>query len=138
MSVEEAASLTRRLVDALNRGDREGWVSAFHPDLEGYSGLVVSEGGAPYRGADGAAAWFDNLQEVYESVHATVEQSLAVDQHAVHLIRVEYVGKGSGVRLAPTLAWVTEMRDGRFVFAHSHFDLAEGFLEFGRRLGARP
>lgn len=39
--------------------------------------------------------------------------------------------------LAPTLAWVTEVRDGRYGFAHSHFDLAEGFLELGRRLADR-
>jgi hypothetical protein len=59
-----------------------------------------------------------------------------VGEHALHLVRVEYVGKGSGVTLAPTLAWVIEVRDGRFVFAHSHFDVAQGFLEL-RRLASR-
>jgi ketosteroid isomerase-like protein len=137
MTVEEATRLAERFVDALNRGDRDGWIAAFHPELKGHSGLADMEGGEPYRGLEGAGAWFDNLMTVYETVHARLDQTIVVGDHALQLIRVEYVGRGSGVTLAPTLAWVVEVRDGLYVFAHSYFDLAEGFLELGRRLGER-
>jgi hypothetical protein len=75
--------------------------------------------------------------EVYETVQASLEQTLVVGEHALQLMRVEYVGKGSGVELAATLAWVVEVRDGRYIFASSHFDMAEGFREMGRRLSDR-
>lgn len=61
MTVEEATQLTERFAKALNRRDRDGWTACFHPDLEGYSGLASMEGGAAYRGLEGAGAWFDNL-----------------------------------------------------------------------------
>ena len=134
MTLEDATRLIEEFLAALNARDRDGWIAAFHPELEGYSGLVAMEGGQAYRGLEGAAAWFDNLMEVYETLHAEHDQTVVVGDHALHLIRMEYVGRGSGVRLTPTLAWVTQIRDGRFVFAHSHFDVSEGFHGMARRL----
>jgi ketosteroid isomerase-like protein len=134
MAIEELERVLRAFTEALNRGDREGWVAAFHPEFEGYSGLVTMEGGAAFRGLEGAGAWFDNLMEVYETVQATVEQSVTVDEHSLSLVRVSYVGKGSGIALEAVLAWVMELRDGLFVYARSHFDLAEGFKEMADRM----
>jgi ketosteroid isomerase-like protein len=134
---DEAANLARAFADALNRHDRDGWVATFHPDFEGYSGLVAVEENTPYHGLEGAGAWYDNLMEVYETLHADHEQTIEVGQHALSLIRVEYVGKSSGVTLETVLAWVTEIREGRYVFAHSHFAVGEGFEEMGRRLAQR-
>jgi hypothetical protein len=73
--------------------------------------------------------------EVYETVEASLEQTIVVGEHALQLIRVEYVGRGSGLTLAPTLAWVVEVRDGQYIFASSHLGMAEGFREMSRQLG---
>jgi ketosteroid isomerase-like protein len=137
MTVDEATRLTEKFLSALNTRDRDAWIAVFHPDLEGYSGLVAMEGGAAFKGLDGAGAWFDNLWEVYDNVSGSLEQTIVVGQLALQLVRVEYVGKSSGVALAPLLAWVCEIRDGRYIYAHSHFDLAEAFLDMGRRLAAQ-
>jgi ketosteroid isomerase-like protein len=134
VTVKEATRLTQKLLAALNARDKEAWTASFDPDIEGHSGLVAAEGGAPFRGPDGAADWFDNLVEVYESVQASLEQTIVVGDIALQLLRVQYVGKGSGVALAPLVAWVTRIRDGRYVYAHSHFDVAEGFLDVARLL----
>jgi len=134
VTVEEATSLTQKLVAALNRRDKDAWIASFDPDMEGHSGLVTAEGGAPFRGLEGAADWFDNLVDVYESVQASLEQTIVVGDVALQLLRVEYVGKASGVALAPLVAWVSRIRDGRYTYVHSHFDVAEGFLDVGRLL----
>jgi ketosteroid isomerase-like protein len=134
---DEAASLARKFADAVTRQDRDGWVAAFHPDFEGYSGLVTVEERTPYHGLEGAGAWFDNLMEVYSELQADHEQTIEVGEHSLSLIRVEYVGRSSGVTLEAALAWVAEIRDGRYVFAHSHFEVGEGFEEMGRRIGQR-
>jgi ketosteroid isomerase-like protein len=135
LTVEEATRLTQTFVGALNRRDRDGWIAAFHPDLEGYSGLVAAmEGDESYVGLEGAGVWFDDLLEVYETLHASLEQTIVVGNHALQLMRVEYVAKASGAILSPVLTWVCEIRDGRFVYAHSHFDFAEGFADMARVL----
>jgi hypothetical protein len=54
MTVEEATRLAQAFAEALNRRDRDAWIAAFHPDLEGHSGLVAMEGGDPYRGLEPA------------------------------------------------------------------------------------
>ena len=134
MDPHEAARFTQEFAEALNRRDRDAWVAAFHPDFEGYSGLAEAEGGEAYRGAEGAALWFDNLVETYESVRARLDQTIVVGNHALHLVRVEYVGKGSGVTLDALLGWVTEMKDGRYVYVRSHFGLADAFREMADRI----
>ena len=134
MGPDEAARFTQEFADALNRRDREAWVGAFHPEFEGYSGLVEAEGGEAYRGADGAARWFDNLVDTYESVQARLEQTIVVGTHALHLVRVEYVGKGSGVTLDALLGWVTEMEGGRYRYVRSHFEPADAFREMADRI----
>ncbi len=137
-NADQAARLTDAFADALNRHDREAWIAAFHPECEGFSGLVSMESVEAYRGKEGAGQWFDNLSEVYERVEAKREQTVAVGDHALHLVRVEYVGKASGVALEVLLGMVTEIRDGRYVFVHSHFDLQEAFRELAARIPARP
>jgi ketosteroid isomerase-like protein len=137
VTVEEAIALTQRLLSALNTRDRTAWIACFDPDLEGYSGLVAVEGGVPFEGLDGAGEWFDNLFEVYGGLRGSLDQTIVVGELALQLLRVEYVGKGSGVKLAPLVAWVIKIRDGRYSYVHSHFDLAEGFLDMSRRLAGR-
>jgi ketosteroid isomerase-like protein len=137
VTVEEATRLTQKLVAALNRRDRDGWIASFDPKLEGHSGLVTAEGGAPFMGLEGAADWFDNLIEVYESVQASLEQTIVVGDIALQLLRVEYVGRGSGVPLTPLMAWVSKIRNGRYFYVRSHFDVGEGFHEVGRLVSGR-
>lgn len=134
MDVERAAQVAEQVVAALNRRDPEPLLAVIDPDFEGASALVEAEGGRAFRGAEGAEAWFGNLVEVYESIHASIEQTIAVGEHALHLVQLEFVGKGSGVALEARVAWIIETRGGRIAFMHSHLDLAEAFYEMGRRL----
>ncbi len=137
MTVEEATALIESMAAALSRHDRDGWVACFHPDLEGYSGLAAMESGVPYTGLAGAGQWFDNLLDVYETLEASVQQTIMVGNHALHLLDVRYVGKGSGIVLTPVLTWVCEVRDGLYVYARSHFETADGFRDMGGRLASK-
>ena len=134
MDVEQAAQVGEQIVAAMNRRDPGPFLGVVNPDFEGASALVEAEGGMAFRGVEGAKAWFDNLLEVYERLQASIEQTVAVGEHALYLVRVEFVGKGSGVALEARVAWVVETRGGRIAFMHSHLDVAEAFYEMGRRL----
>lgn len=137
MTVEEATALAETFATALTRRDRDGWVAHFHPDLEGYSGLAAMESGAAYIGLAGAGEWFDNLVDVYETLEASVQQTIVIGNHALQLLDVRYIGKGSGVVLEPTLAWVVEVRDGLYVYARSHFEIADGFRDMAERVAKK-
>jgi len=134
MTVEEVTRLTERFAEAVNGRDREGWVACFHPDFEGYSGLAASETGRSYRGLEGAGAWFDNLWEAYETVEGRLDQTIVVGDHALQLVDMAYVGRASGLKLEATLALVIEMREGRYLFVHSHLDVPDAFHEMARRM----
>jgi ketosteroid isomerase-like protein len=138
MTVEEAVELMEKLADALKRRDKEAWMACVDPEFEGHSFLVSSEGGAPFRGMEGASDWFDNLMGVYESIETTLEQTMVVGDIALQLLTMEYVGKGSGIALAPLVAWTCRIRNGRYVYAHSHFSVAEAFSEVARHLASSP
>ncbi|MDQ3964819.1 MAG: nuclear transport factor 2 family protein [Actinomycetota bacterium] len=134
MDFERAAQLAGEIAETLNRRDPDRFLARVHRDFEGCSALVQAEGGQMFRGVDGARAWFDNLLEVYERLRASVEQTVAVGRNALHLVRIEFVGRGSGVAIEALVAWVIEAREDRIVFMHSHLDLAEAFDEMSRRV----
>lgn len=134
MDADHATQLAEQIVESLNRRDPDPFLRLVHSDFEGRSALVEAEGGQTFRGIDGARAWFGNLLEVYERLSAAVEQTVAVQAHALHLVRVEFVGRGSGVAIDSLVAWVIETREDHVVFMHSHLDLAEAFNEMGRRI----
>jgi ketosteroid isomerase-like protein len=138
MGAESATHLAGQVVEALNRRDPEPYLAVVHDDFEGYSAFVEAEGGDAFRGVEGARAWFENLVEVYARLSASLEQTVAVREHSMHLVRVEFVGKGSGVAVDSVVGWVLEARAGRIAFMHSHLDLAEAFHEMGRRLTQSP
>ena len=134
MTEAEARELSERTWDAVRRRDLDAFLPLVHPDFEGTSALVESEGGAGFTGVDGARAWIDNLNETYETVDLTLEQLLVVGPHFVSVNRARWVGKGSGVELSQPVYFVNEARDGRWVFLHSHLEPAPAFAEFAERL----
>ena len=134
MEATPATHLAGQIVEALNRRDPDPYLAVVHDDFEGYSAFVEAEGGDAFRGLEGARAWFENLLEVYGRVSASLEQTLAVRDHSLHLVRIEFVGKSSGVAVDSLVGWVLEARAGRIAFMHSHLDLAEAFHEMGRRM----
>jgi ketosteroid isomerase-like protein len=134
MEAEPATHLAGQIVEALNCRDPDPYLAVVHDNFEGYSAFVEAEGGDAFRGVEGARAWFENLLEVYGRLSASLEQTVAVRDHSLHLVRLEFVGKGSGVAVDSVVGWVLEARAGRIAFMHSHLDLAEAFHEMGRRM----
>lgn len=53
-----------------------------------------------------------------------------VGNHALHLLDIRYVGKGSGIVLTPILTRGVELRGEPY----SHFTIADGFVDMGERV----
>jgi ketosteroid isomerase-like protein len=131
---EDVRRLGDETWDAFNSGDFDRWIALVHSDFEGYSALVETEGGAAFKGIDGARAWWDNLRETFETVHISLEQVVAVGEHSLSVTWVRWVGKGSGIEMSQAVFFVNEVRDGRWMFVHSHLDPAAAFAELAQRL----
>lgn len=135
MTSEEVERINEAGWGAFNAGDLDAWLALFDPDFEGRSVLVEAEGGGVYEGIEGARAWWDNLQEAFESVEVAVDQFVSVGPHVLSLNKASWVGKESGVELTQEVFFITEIRDGRFLYVHTLLDPAAAFAEMAQRIG---
>jgi ketosteroid isomerase-like protein len=134
VTIEEVTRLTQRFAEAINAGDRDGWVACFDPGFSGYSALATSETGQAYHGLEGAGAWFDNLFEVYDSIEGRLTQTLVVADQGFQIVRVRYVGRASGLTLDADLALVSELDEGGYRYLHSYLDLPQALRGFAERI----
>ena len=135
MTAEEIQRFYDQSWAAFNSGDLDGWLATFHPDFEGLSVLVEAEGGGAYHGLDGARAWWANLQEAFESVQVAVDQFVSIGPHVLSINTASWVGRESGVELTQEVLFVSELRDGGWVYVHTHLDPAAAFAEMAERVG---
>ena len=74
---EENVETILRAIDAANRADFDGFVSAMHPDVvwevnaEGFPGLPGT-----YHGREGVRRWLETTFEPWESVRLEIEEIL--------------------------------------------------------------
>lgn len=113
----ENVEVIRRLFDAFNRRDtaraQELWVTdgEFRPAYTG-GGLVE---GAVYRGHEGLAEYIALQADTWESMVAIPVELRDLGNRVLVEVRLESVGRGSGVPLDGRTWNVFELHDGRVV-----------------------
>jgi uncharacterized protein len=116
--------IVRRSFDAFIRGDFDGAMREFHPDIA-YDLTRISPDGELYEGHEGVrtgmrrwlGAWAEYTMEVDEYVDA--------GDSVVILFRESGRGKGSGVRTEQSVAGVWALRDGKAVRVTPFLDRSE-------------
>jgi ketosteroid isomerase-like protein len=95
---EENAEVVRNGIDALNRGDWDGWVASLSPDVvwESLSGVPGLEDA--YRGRGAVREWIEELNEVAVGLHIEIERitALSDDKLLIALTRTAR-GRASGL-----------------------------------------
>jgi len=114
--MDEPEKLVERLFDAFNRRDSEE-ITELCDDQMGFFPVVTAEAvgrEAPYIGPDGLHEYLDDVAKVWEELVVTPSE---LDRHEGTLLvrgRVYARSRELGIRDVP-VAWIWEVREGRFV-----------------------
>jgi ketosteroid isomerase-like protein len=112
--------LVRRGWDAYNRGDIEGTLAIFDPELVVHTAPPMANAGT-YHGKQGFLTWIGQWNEAWDSFTAAV---LAVEtvgeRHALTRVRQSGTGRGSGIEVTMESGWVFDVRDGLCVYLGLH------------------
>src|SRR4030088_1915725 len=121
--------MARASIAALNRRDVEAVVEAFASDAEWWPLRSSTEG--PFRGHDGIRAWFADTAEMFEHLHAEVEEVQGRDGVVVAFGRLEAKGRESGASVELVITWVFRFADDKVIWAKSFADRDEAIAECG-------
>jgi ketosteroid isomerase-like protein len=126
----EHKALVERLFDAFNRRDPEGIVAVCDEEMEFFS-VTAEEAGRtnPYVGPTGLHDYLDDVAKLWEELLIT---PMEVEYQGERLLvrgRVYARSRELGIRDIP-VAWIWEVREGRFVRGEVFADPEEAALRF--------
>jgi ketosteroid isomerase-like protein len=117
-SPEENVALVRRAVDAYQRGDIETVLGILDSEVVVYQPPELPNAGT-YKGHEGFMTWIGAWLEAWEEFTIEIERIEPVgERHVVVDMLSRGVGKGSGIEVEQTLAYMWELRDGKAVAQH--------------------
>lgn len=102
-------------MEALSTRDLERLLVLSDPEAEWRSFFASLSEGGTYRGHDGLRRYLGDLTDAFESLHANVDDQVAVGDVVVLVGHIHYVGKGSGLELSTSAGWVIKCRDGKVI-----------------------
>ena len=122
--------LVERLFNAFNRRDPAGIVAVCDEHMEFFSVTAEQAGRTdPYVGPAGLHDYLDDVAELWEELLIT---PMEVERHGDRLLvrgRVYARSKELGIRDIP-VAWIWQIREGRFVRGEVFADPEEAVLRF--------
>jgi ketosteroid isomerase-like protein len=110
---QENVEVVRRSYEAYVRGDLEGALAAFDPEVEAYDHDIPDA--APYRGFEGLLRWQADWERSWESWRWDPEEFIDAGERVVAVLRVHARGRHSGVDLERLDAAVWRLRDRKCV-----------------------
>jgi ketosteroid isomerase-like protein len=128
--MDEHKALIERLFDAFNRRDHEGIVAVCDEQMEFFS-VTAEEAGraAPYVGPGGLRDYLADVAKLWEELLIT---PMEVEYQGDRLLvrgRVYARSRELGIRDVP-VAWIWEVREGRFARGEVFADPEEAALRF--------
>jgi uncharacterized protein len=121
---------------AFNRGDIEGSLDVLHPEIEWHTYIVPGPGGGTYRGHDGVRELWADARRIFGEFRNVPEEVFEGNDRVVAFIRVEGVGRESGVAVTARIAHVFTFRDELVCCVESFEDRDEALRVAG--LEPRP
>ena len=95
MSSEERV---RDLIDAINRGDVDGFLAQTHADFE-WNALKASPLAGTYRGREKLRAYVEEWLDTFDDVRLDIEELVEMDDQVLVVVRGSGGGKASGVEV---------------------------------------
>ena len=95
---EENVELMRRALEAVNQGDDDAWIAAWHPEAELYELVGIPDAPQVYRGHDGVREWLANARSILgPDLHMEPTDFTPIGEVVLTEIVGSGVGEGSGV-----------------------------------------
>jgi ketosteroid isomerase-like protein len=129
---EPEMKLVERLYDAFNRRDSEEIVELCDERMGFYPVVTAEVVGreAPYVGPDGLHEYLDDVAEVWEQLVITPSELERKGNVLLVRGRVYARSRELGIRDVP-VAWIWELREGRFVRGEVFTDPEQAVVRFG-------
>src|SRR5437773_2275559 len=113
---EHNVELTRRVVEAFNARDIEGFIEYFDPSIE-YHSALAAVGGEVYHGHEGLRTYHHDLEDAWgDEIRAEAEAYFDLGDQTLAFITNHARGRHSGVEVAMPNALVFRWRDGLTVY----------------------
>jgi ketosteroid isomerase-like protein len=121
---EENVDAWRGAVDAYNRGDTEGAVEIYDPDVEWRPAVQRLLGGdtAVYRGRHGVREFLRDLDETFAEIRIEIAEARDLGDRALFLGRFHGRGKESGAETRSPIAYLVDFRNGKVTRVVSYLD----------------
>jgi ketosteroid isomerase-like protein len=116
---------------AFNRGDIEGSLTVLHPEIEWHTYIVPGPGGGTYRGHDGVRELWADARRIFGEFKNVPEELFEAGERVVAFVRVEGVGRESGVPVQARIAHLYTFRDGKIIRVESFEDRDEALRVAG-------
>jgi uncharacterized protein len=117
--------------EAFNRGDIEASLDVLHPEIEWHTYIVPGPGGGTYHGHDGVRELWADARRIFGEFRNVPEQVFDAGDRVVAFVRVEGVGRESGVAVTARIAHVYSFRDGMICCVESFEDREEALRVAG-------
>lgn len=108
MSGEE---LIRDAIDAINRGDVDGFLARTHADFE-WTVLEASPLAGTYRGHEEVRAYVEEWTDTFADVRLEIEELVAMDDRVLAVVMGSGWGKASGVEVENRFCQLWTVSDG--------------------------
>jgi ketosteroid isomerase-like protein len=102
-----------RLMDAWNRGDRDGWLAPAHPDVEWSSAILREVEGSEtvHRGRAEVEDFWDEWHALW-NLEVEITETRDLGNTVVALAQMRTKGKASGAEVERSIGYVIEFEDG--------------------------
>ena len=129
----ENVEIVRRGFEAANRRDVGAMIELLDPEIEWHSALLMSLEGeaAVYRGHEGIRAFFGDLDELFDSVHAAYPEIRDLGDRVVGIGRIRMRGRGSGAETESPIVTVIDLKNGKATQIRIYLDPSEALEAAG-------
>jgi len=125
----ENVEIAKKVVDAFNRRDVEGFVALAASDFEWFPAMAGAVEGSGYRGRDGIAKYLVDIGDAWEEYRVLAEEFRDLDDRVLMLGRIE--GRGRGSR-----AWIDSPTGTIFELVNDKMSRLRTYLDQGEALRA--
>ena len=126
----ENVEIVKRLIDAFNERDVEGFAEATTADFEWITSMAAVEGEI-FWGREGIDTYFARMREAWDEFLALADDYRDLGERVLWQGRLEAKGLGSGVPVSAPLDILYDLRDGKISRMHSYLDHNEALRAAG-------
>ncbi len=123
--------LTKRGVDALNRGDIDAFLELCTADVEWFPPMAGAIEGGAYSGREGMERYVREYGETWAQFSVDLDEYRPVGDRVVAAGRVEATGSASGIPVTMPIWAVSEFRGGKMARTRIYLDQVEAHRAVG-------